>query len=77
LEKTFPRQNLSLEEKQKKLNKIDKYFKSINVKYVRDLKEMNIKKVSVFMLVLGNKPNVIVQRDYWLVEKKVTNKNLF
>lgn len=70
LEKAFPRQHLSLEEKQKELNEIDEYFKSINAKHVGGLKEMNIKKASVFMLVLGDEPDVIAQRDYWLVEKK-------
>jgi hypothetical protein len=49
---------------------MDEYFKSINIKHIRGLKEINIKKVSVFMLVLGNESDVIAQRNYWLVEKK-------
>jgi hypothetical protein len=67
---SFSKKNLSLEEKQKELNELDEYFRSININHRSVMEEMNITKAPVFMLVLGNEPDVIAERDYWLVEKK-------
>jgi hypothetical protein len=64
LEKAFPRKYLLLEEKQKEFDELDEYFHSIKINHRSVMEQMNITKAPVFMLVLGNKSNVIVEKNY-------------